>query len=55
MCTECVLRYIAPLLTGVSIFCLARRDSAWVTRIFGGAAGNEGPVALDVVVRYRSY
>ncbi len=22
--------------------CLARRDSAWVTRIFGGAAGNEG-------------
>ncbi|KAK0471706.1 OPT oligopeptide transporter [Armillaria novae-zelandiae] len=34
--------YIAPLLTGVSIICLARRDSAWVTRIFGGAAGNEG-------------
>ncbi|KAK0208764.1 OPT oligopeptide transporter [Desarmillaria ectypa] len=34
--------YIAPLLTGVSIMCLARRDSAWVTRIFGGAAGNEG-------------
>ncbi|KAJ7597691.1 OPT oligopeptide transporter [Mycena floridula] len=37
-----VPEYIAPLLTGVSIFCLARRDSAWVTRIFGGAAGNEG-------------
>ncbi|THU85518.1 OPT oligopeptide transporter [Dendrothele bispora CBS 962.96] len=34
--------YIAPLLTGVSVFCLARKDSAWVTRIFGGAAGNEG-------------
>ncbi|KIY67540.1 OPT oligopeptide transporter [Cylindrobasidium torrendii FP15055 ss-10] len=34
--------YIAPTLTGVSIFCLARQDSAWVTRIFGGAAGNEG-------------
>ncbi|KIK66315.1 hypothetical protein GYMLUDRAFT_93594 [Collybiopsis luxurians FD-317 M1] len=34
--------YIAPLLTGFSIFCLARRNSAWVTRIFGGAAGNEG-------------
>ncbi len=29
-------------MTGFSIFCLARRDSAWVTRIFGGAAGNEG-------------
>ncbi|KAI3614519.1 oligopeptide transporter [Moniliophthora roreri] len=34
--------YIAPLLTGISVFCLARQDSAWVTRIFGGAAGNEG-------------
>ncbi|KAF8801788.1 peptide transporter MTD1 [Phlegmacium glaucopus] len=34
--------YIAPTLTGISIFCLAKRDSAWVTRIFGGAAGNEG-------------
>jgi hypothetical protein len=22
-------------LTGISIFCLARRDSAWVTRVFG--------------------
>ncbi|KAF7964488.1 hypothetical protein HWV62_6985, partial [Athelia sp. TMB] len=34
--------YIAPTLTGVSIFCLADRKSAWFTRIFGGAAGNEG-------------
>ncbi|KAI0089664.1 OPT oligopeptide transporter [Irpex rosettiformis] len=34
--------YIAPTLTGVSIFCLADRKSPWVTRIFGGAAGNEG-------------
>lgn len=34
--------YIAPTLTGISIFCLASRNSAWVTRIFGGAAGNEG-------------
>ncbi|KAJ7484920.1 peptide transporter MTD1 [Mycena galericulata] len=29
-------------LTGISIFCLAKRDSPWFTRIFGGAAGNEG-------------
>ncbi|KAE9392770.1 OPT superfamily oligopeptide transporter [Gymnopus androsaceus JB14] len=27
--------YIAPTLTGISIFCLADRRSAWVTRIFG--------------------
>ncbi|KAF9037805.1 OPT oligopeptide transporter [Hymenopellis radicata] len=39
---EWIPEYIAPLMTGFSIFCLARRDSAWVTRIFGGAAGNEG-------------
>ncbi|KAJ7260312.1 peptide transporter MTD1 [Mycena haematopus] len=29
-------------LTGISIFCLANRKSAWFSRIFGGAAGNEG-------------
>ncbi|KAJ3727433.1 OPT oligopeptide transporter [Lentinula raphanica] len=34
--------YFAPMLTGLSIFCLAQKNSAWVTRIFGGAAGNEG-------------
>ncbi|KAE9396396.1 OPT oligopeptide transporter [Gymnopus androsaceus JB14] len=34
--------YIAPTLTGISIFCLADRKSAWVTRIFGGANNNEG-------------
>ncbi|KAF8878897.1 oligopeptide transporter [Gymnopilus junonius] len=31
-----------PTLTGICIFCLANRRSAWFTRIFGGAAGNEG-------------
>ncbi|KAJ7168044.1 OPT oligopeptide transporter [Mycena filopes] len=34
--------YIAPTLTGISIFCLANQNSAWFTRVFGGAAGNEG-------------
>ncbi|GAA6030931.1 hypothetical protein JCM8097_008943 [Rhodosporidiobolus ruineniae] len=34
--------FIAPTLTGISIFCLAKRDSAWFTRIFGGSNGNEG-------------
>ncbi|KAJ6631858.1 peptide transporter MTD1 [Mycena sp. CBHHK59/15] len=34
--------FIAPTLTGISIFCLAKRNSPWVSRIFGGAAGNEG-------------
>ncbi|KAL8293258.1 hypothetical protein RQP46_000952 [Phenoliferia psychrophenolica] len=29
-------------LTGISIMCLARQDSEWVTRLFGGSNGNEG-------------
>ncbi|KAI0653830.1 oligopeptide transporter [Cubamyces menziesii] len=33
---------LSSTLTGISIICLADRKSAWVTRIFGGAAGNEG-------------
>ncbi|THU99543.1 OPT oligopeptide transporter [Dendrothele bispora CBS 962.96] len=40
--------YIAPTLTGISIFCLANRKSAWFTRIFGGAAGNEGLGAFSI-------
>lgn len=31
-----------PILTGVSIFCLANQNNATFTNIFGGASGNEG-------------
>jgi OPT family oligopeptide transporter len=31
-----------PVLTGVSIFCLAKQDSIVFTNLFGGAQGNEG-------------
>ncbi|KAI5475579.1 hypothetical protein MNV49_001135 [Pseudohyphozyma bogoriensis] len=41
-CWEWIPEFVAPLLTGISIFCLAKRDSPWFTRIFGGADGNEG-------------
>ncbi|KAF7302311.1 OPT oligopeptide transporter [Mycena chlorophos] len=40
--------YIAPTLTGVSIFCLADQKSPWVSRIFGGSAGNEGLGAFSL-------
>ncbi|KAJ7764119.1 OPT oligopeptide transporter [Mycena maculata] len=40
--------YIAPTLTGISIFCLADQKSSWVSRIFGGAAGNEGLGAFSL-------
>ncbi|GAA6017890.1 hypothetical protein JCM10207_003489 [Rhodosporidiobolus poonsookiae] len=40
--------FIAPTLTGVSIVCLARQNSAWVSRIFGGAYPNEGMGLLSI-------
>ncbi|KAF6765569.1 OPT oligopeptide transporter protein-domain-containing protein [Ephemerocybe angulata] len=40
-------------LTGISIFCLAKRDSTWVTRIFGGAAGNEGLGILSICLDWN--
>ncbi|OAA73584.1 oligopeptide transporter [Cordyceps fumosorosea ARSEF 2679] len=39
---EIIPQWICPLLTGVSIFCLANRTSPMFTNIFGGAEGNEG-------------
>lgn len=41
-CWEIVPEWIMPLLTGVSIFCLANQSSATFTNIFGGASGDEG-------------
>ena len=34
--------YIMPVLTGVSVFCLAKRNSLVFTNLFGGSNGNEG-------------
>ncbi|KAF9870610.1 hypothetical protein CkaCkLH20_11916 [Colletotrichum karsti] len=39
---EVLPEYIMPILTGVSVFCLAKRDSLIFTFIFGGSNGNEG-------------
>lgn len=41
-CWEIVPEWIMPILTGVSVFCLANQNSAVFTNIFGGASGNEG-------------
>lgn len=35
-------QYIMPALTGVSVFCLANRNSLVFTNVFGGSSGNEG-------------
>lgn len=39
---EIIPEWICPILTGVSIFCLANQHSAIFTYIFGGTNGNEG-------------
>ncbi|KAI8391718.1 OPT family small oligopeptide transporter [Radiomyces spectabilis] len=39
---EFIPQYMFPLLGGISIFCLAKRDSPWFQRLFGGLAVNEG-------------
>lgn len=39
-------QFVAPTLTGISIFCLAKQDSAWVTRVFG---------SVRFLVRNRSH
>ncbi|KAB5572484.1 OPT oligopeptide transporter protein-domain-containing protein [Coniochaeta sp. 2T2.1] len=35
-------QYIMPVLTGVSVFCLANRSRLIFTHVFGGSNGNEG-------------
>ncbi|KAI8339232.1 OPT family small oligopeptide transporter [Chlamydoabsidia padenii] len=39
---EFIPQYMFPLLGGFSIFCLAKDDSVWFTRLFGGTNVNEG-------------
>lgn len=41
-CWEIMPEWIMPLLTGVSIFCLANQHSKVFTYVFGGSSGNEG-------------
>ncbi|KAG1891164.1 OPT oligopeptide transporter protein-domain-containing protein [Suillus subluteus] len=40
--------WIFPLLTGLSIFCLAAPNNAAVSRVFGGSNGNEGLGLLSI-------
>ena len=45
---EILPEWMFPLLTGLSIFCLANPGSKNFTRIFGGSNGNEGLGLLSV-------
>ncbi|KAJ6786130.1 hypothetical protein PWT90_04865 [Aphanocladium album] len=50
---EIIPQWICPVLTGVSIFCLANRTSPVFTNIFGGAAGNEGLGLLSICLDWQ--
>ncbi|KAI0732699.1 OPT oligopeptide transporter [Fomitopsis betulina] len=41
-CWEIIPEWIFPVLTGISVFCLADNRSSVVRNIFGGASNNEG-------------
>lgn len=45
---EIVPEWMFPMLIGFSIPCLAAPKSAWVSRLFGGANGNEGLGLLGI-------
>ncbi|KAG0168439.1 hypothetical protein DFQ28_004832 [Apophysomyces sp. BC1034] len=45
---EFIPQYMFPLLGGISVFCLGKRDSRWFERIFGGLDLNEGMGVLSL-------
>ncbi|EIW85092.1 OPT oligopeptide transporter [Coniophora puteana RWD-64-598 SS2] len=45
---ELLPEWIFPLLTGLSVVCLAAPNSAFVSRVFGGSDGNEGLGLLSI-------
>ncbi|KAK6434602.1 hypothetical protein LTR95_009219 [Oleoguttula sp. CCFEE 5521] len=45
---EVLPEYMFTVLTGVSVFCLAKQDNLVFTNLFGGASGNEGLGFLSV-------
>lgn len=47
-CWEWFPEYIFPILSAVSIFCLADQKSAVFTNLFGGSQGNEGMGFLNI-------
>ena len=50
---EAFPEYIFTLLTGISIFCLARQDNLVFTNLFGGASGNEGLGFLSICLDWN--
>lgn len=45
--------YIFTVLTGVSVFCLAKQDNLVFTNFFGGASGNEGLGVLSLCLDWN--
>ncbi|KZT63319.1 OPT superfamily oligopeptide transporter [Daedalea quercina L-15889] len=52
-CWEIVPEWIFPVLTGISIFCLADNHSPVIRNIFGGASSNEGMGMLQLCLDWN--
>lgn len=50
---EILPQYVMPVLIGISVFCLAKRDSLVFTNIFGGTNGNEGLGFLSICLDWQ--
>lgn len=50
---EAFPEYIMPVATGLSVFCLAKRDSLVFTNLFGGSNGNEGLGFLSLCLDWQ--
>ncbi|POS84813.1 hypothetical protein EPUL_005288 [Erysiphe pulchra] len=46
-------QYLMPVLTGISVFCLANQKSLVFTKVFGGANGNEGLGLLSLCLDWQ--
>ncbi|KAF2399029.1 OPT superfamily oligopeptide transporter [Trichodelitschia bisporula] len=47
-CWQAFPQYIAPIMAGVSVFCLSMRHNLFVTNMFGGSMANEGLGTLSL-------
>ena len=50
---EVLPEYMFPVLTGVSVFCLAKQNSMVFTNLFGGSQGNEGLGLLSLSLDWQ--
>jgi hypothetical protein len=49
-----LMTFSVPILTGISVFCLANRNSMVFTNVFGGTSANEGLGLLSICLDWQN-